>query len=91
MNKTEACKIHIKKRFKERFGIDINRHDMRELVSNIQSGDNVIKEKKLTNRITAIDMNFKNNHCVVLYDRVRHVPVTVFTPSMTIQQDGFEW
>ena len=91
MNKTEACKVHIKRRFKERFGIDINRHDIRELVSNIQSGDNIIREQRLTNRVTAFDMNFKNNHCVVIYDKIRKVPVTVLTADMDIQQEGFDW
>ena len=91
MDKTKACRAHIKKRFRERFGIEINRHDIMELVTNIQNGDNVIRSRKMTNRVTAFDMNFKSNRCVVIYDKIRKVPVTVFTTDMDIYQDGFDW
>jgi len=91
MDKTKACRAHIKKRFKERFGLDVNHGDLVQLSTNIQNGDNVIRERKLTNRVSAFDMNFKSKRCVVIYDTSRRVPVTVLTTDMDIQQEGFDW
>lgn len=90
MNKTQACRIHIKKRFKERFGLDINRHDIRALVTDIQEGNNIIEARRLTNRVTVFDMNFMNKRCVVLYDKTRKVPVTVLTPDMEVSDES-DW
>lgn len=91
MTKTEACRIHIKRRFKERFGLDINRHDIRDLVDDIQKGNNILYAKRLTSRVTAFNMNFKNTRCVVLYDKNRKVPVTVLTPDMEVREDESDW
>ena len=91
MTKTEACRVHIKKRFKERFGIDINRHDIRDLVSDIQNGDNVLSSRRLTRRVTVFNMIFKRCRCTVLYDKDRKVPVTVLTPDMEVREDESDW
>jgi hypothetical protein len=82
MTKTQSSKIHFKKRFKERFGIEINRNDIRELVSNIKEGSNVIKSDILSLRVTAYTMIFKRKRCVILYDKIRKVPVTALTMDM---------
>ena len=92
MDKTKACRVHFKKRFKERFGIDINHRDLVDLTTDIQNWDNVLGEQKLTNRVTAFDMNFKGNRCIVIFDTIRKVPVTVLTTLMELQEDGaFTW
>lgn len=87
MNKAEACRIHIKRRFKERFNIDVNRHDLSVLSKDIQNEDNVVRKQKLTNRITAFDMIFKGKRCVVIYDVWRKVPVTVLTKEMKLEDN----
>ena len=82
MKKKDSCKIHIKRRFKKRFGLDINRFDIQELTKNILNGDNVLYEDKQTNRVTAYTLIFKKKRCVVVFDRMRKVPITVLTPKM---------
>lgn len=82
MTKTQASKIHFKNRFKERFGVQINRNDIRELVSDIKEGANIIKSDRLSLRVTAHTMIFKRKRCVILYDKVRKVPVTALTIDM---------
>lgn len=82
-NKTQASKYHFKNSFQERFGMEINRHDIRELVLDIGKYNNVISSEPLSNRVTAHTMVFKGVTCVILYDKIRHVPVTALTLDMS--------
>ena len=69
----------------ERFDTIINRHDIRHLIENIRSGDNVISSKRLSNRVYVYTMIFMGKKCNVFYDRVRSVPVTVKTIDMSVE------
>jgi len=81
LTKAQCSKIHFKESFKERFGITINRHDIRQLVEDI-SRRRVRKTEQLSNRVFAHTMTFKGKECVVLFDRMRQVPVTALTTDM---------
>lgn len=73
-------KIHFKKRFMERFGEEINRHDIKEIVDNIQSGDNVTFVRRDSNRVTLFRTRVKGHVCIIVYDSDRGAPVSCWAP-----------
>jgi len=81
--KKQAQKAHFKNRLKERFDIIVNRHDIRELVEDIQTGNNIINSERLSSRVTVHTMLFMGKKMKILYDRMRKVPITVKTIDMT--------
>ena len=78
-NKTEWYRDHFKKRMLERFGLTINRNDIREITNWILNGDNVLSEEKKSSRVTKYRVIFKQNDCFVLFDHVRNVPMTTYS------------
>jgi hypothetical protein len=74
-------RLHFKSRFKERFGVEINRHDIRELVNNIRSGDNVTLVERQSARVSIYRTRLKGHRCIVVYDRNRKSPVTCWAPK----------
>jgi DNA replicative helicase MCM subunit Mcm2 (Cdc46/Mcm family) len=82
LTKKQAEKIHFKKRVLERFDITINRHDIRELIEDIQAGNNIIKSERLSSRVTLHTMIFMKKRMNILYDRMRKVPITAKTMDM---------
>ena len=75
--KKMAQKAHFKKRMEERFGVVVNRHDIRHLVEDIMKGDNVFYSRNLSARVSMHSMMFMGKRCNILYDKNRGVPVTV--------------
>lgn len=73
---------HFKKRLKERFDITVNRHDLKDLVSNILSGTNVTKLMKQSNRIATFRTRIKDKSVIVVFDKIRKAPVTCLTQKM---------
>lgn len=85
ISKKQASKIHFKKAVQDRLNADINRHDIRELVKDINEHNNVLKTERLSNRVNAVTMNFLGTKCVILFDRIRNVPITVLTMDMSYE------
>ncbi len=86
-NKSVAQKEHFKKQFLSRYGISLNRHDIKELNSKINTGEYISKLSQTT-RVKVYDMVFKGIRCNIIYDEKRKVPVTVITPDMKKEKGG---
>ncbi len=78
LNKTQASKIHFRKRLKQRCDLTMNNYEMNELIDLIHSGKNNYGVEKKSNRLTIHIVEYKSKQLRVLYDKVRRVLVTVF-------------
>lgn len=76
VTKTEAQRIHFKRRFLERHGITLNRHDIRHIAASLRDGKGKLISKQ-TNRVSIVAINFREEEYVIIYDRQRQTPVTV--------------
>ena len=79
MNKLQSERIHAKHRAKERFGLDLNRHDLRELVKQIQNGKAEHIETQ-SNRVSIKRVKFEDKFYTVAYDKNRQTIIT-FLPE----------
>lgn len=80
--KSNAQIHHFKKRVLERCGIELLEHDIQYLRGRIKRGKykGVIKQ---SNRVYIYDIDFKDIHCFIVYDKMRKTPITVLTEEMT--------
>lgn len=76
-DKGDAQRDHCKRRFKERYGIEFNRHLRREFVQLIQHNQCHFVEKQ-SNRVSVWDLIHEGNVFRVVYDKQRKNIVTVF-------------
>lgn len=74
-NKAQAQRAHAKNRAKERYGIDINRHDQRTLVDMIKTRQTVCLEIQ-SNRISIHKLKFKDTVIKIVYDKTRSTIVS---------------
>ena len=79
MSKKTCQRIHAKRRLEERFGLTINRHQMRELVQQIHAGRAEHLETQ-SNRISIKVVSFQGKKFAVVYDGKRKTIVT-FLPD----------
>lgn len=79
MNKTHSERIHAKRRAQERFGLELNRHQLRELVKQIQSGKAEHVETQ-SNRVSIKRVKFEGSFYTVAYDKNRQTIIT-FLPE----------
>jgi len=75
MNKTQASRVHFKRRAEERYGLTLNRFDLREIVKDIQQGKCTFVEK-LSNARSKFNVVIKGVEVTVVYDKVRKVAIT---------------
>ena len=75
MNKHTAQRSHAKRRFRERFEFDFNRHVRREFVRMVQAGEAVFVEKQSL-RVSLFDIYHEGNKYRVVYDKLRKNIVT---------------
>lgn len=81
MSKYSAEKIkhfkrqHAKKRALQRFGLELNRHDLRELVNMILTGKTLSVSKK-SNRISIATLNYRDIIFDVVFDKKRKLITT---------------
>lgn len=73
-------RAHAKRRAAERFGIELNKHSMRELVRAIQNKKSLLVER-CNNRCTAHVLYFGGTIVKVVYDKHRKAPVTFVYPN----------
>lgn len=74
--KLQSERMHVKKRFSERFGLSVNRHLLRDFISQIQSQKAIFVERQSL-RLTVWEISYENNWYRVIYDNKRKTLVTV--------------
>ena len=79
MNKTQCQRIHAKRRAYERFDLELNRHQLRDLVQQIQNGKAEHIESQ-TNRVSIKRVTFEGKKYTVAYDKTRQTIIT-FLPE----------
>lgn len=80
MRSKRKCEIiHIKRRFNERFDLDFSKRDVENISLIIRSKNSKKKKfvKRISNRVTVFQIEYKDNSFIVLYDKNRKVPITV--------------
>ena len=80
MNKKKASTVHLKRRFYERYNLEITNQDIKEMVRKIQNQQAEFIERQ-SNRITIWKLQFRDKDYTIVYDKVRKSIVTVF-PEM---------
>ncbi len=81
--KKEAQKLHVRRRFKERFNLDFNKTVNRHFLSEILSGRAEFLLRK-SNRVSYHAVEYNNEVYNVVFDRFRSQVVTVLLPEMKI-------
>lgn len=87
MIKTHSQRIHAKKRAKERYGLILNRHDLRAIVDDIHGGRFVLVERQ-SHRISVYDMVVKGTPVRLVYDHQRQTVVTFLPKETTCEADS---
>lgn len=75
LDKAMCQKEHFKNRMKERFGISVNRIDIKE-ISNLVNEKNKVLD--VTKREKHYKIKFKEKEIIIVYDEKRKVPVTAY-------------
>lgn len=79
MKKSVCQRIHAKRRAVERYSLDLNRQDLRNIVTVIQSNKATPVEKQ-SHRVTVFDLTYNEVDVRVVYDKQRKTIVT-FLPK----------
>ena len=72
--------IHLRKRLSERFSITLTQQELESITSIIRNGGSS-SVRKVSRRITKHIIPFKDEQMVVIYDKVRGIPVTCYKPK----------
>lgn len=81
VTKKAAQNLHAKRRAEQRFGVKLNKIDIRQIVTNIQEKrDCVSFVKKLSNRLSVWKVKFNEQEAFALFDKSRKNIVT-FMPT----------
>jgi hypothetical protein len=75
VNKVRAQRVHAKRRAYERYGLTLNRLDLRGMVQQIQGGRAVFVERESL-RLTRWIVVVHDLHVTVVFDAQRHAIVT---------------
>ncbi len=86
MNKNKAQKIHAKRRFLERHGIEFTAKKEQFFVDQIQSGKATFIQKR-TNRISIFEVIYDGKPYQVAYDKHRHSIATVLGESLGFMKE----
>jgi len=78
-SKKHAQRHHAKQRAYQRYGWNLNKHDLNLLAKRIQRGDGRFVERQ-SNRVTVWDIDINGETARVIYDSQRHQIVT-FLPK----------
>jgi len=82
MGKANRQKKHFKRRFRERLGVYLSDHDIDSIIKEIEVGHARILERE-SNRVSKFEVSHNNENYIVVYDRLRRMPVTVITETMS--------
>lgn len=75
--KTQNCKKHFRRRFRERFGIDVHKDLYEKIIKQIRTGKAELVERK-SNRVKLYKVVIDETEYQVIYDKLRKTLVTVF-------------
>jgi len=75
LDKKYTERIHAKRRFKQRFGKELNRFELKEIVKNIQKNKYQFIEKQ-SRRVSLFLANIKDCDTIVAYDKRRRNIIT---------------
>lgn len=76
-SKAENQRRHARQRARERFGLELDEHQLRAVVNRIQRGESRFLEKQ-SNRVSLHQVEYMGAEMVVVYDRRRKNVVTVW-------------
>jgi hypothetical protein len=80
VNKVRAQRVHAKRRAHARYGLTLNRRDLRAIVDQIQRGRARLIERQ-SNRLTLWIVTLRGQRTRVVYDAHRHSVVTFLPPT----------
>lgn len=78
-------KSHFKHRIKERYGIYINRKDIKKIIEIIQRFNCEYYEKESCSRLHCL-IDFRGRILYIVYDTKRHVPLTALPREIFFDQ-----
>ncbi len=76
-SKTAASKRHFKRKFFERYGIELSTTEIKNLGEAIRTKQIGVPGIPQSKRVTLHELTFKDKNCKVIYDHKRKVVVTV--------------
>lgn len=76
--KPRALRLHVQRRARERFGINL---DPVVIATMIRCGSAAFVRRD-SNRVTVWDLDYRGEQLRVVYDKERHLPITVLTRKM---------
>lgn len=85
-NKAVCQRAHAKKRLAQRFDLQINRFQIRDLVAQIQQGKTRLLEKQ-SNRISVQLVIYSERKLAVVYDKERKTIVTFLPDQYLIDRN----
>lgn len=74
-SKKKAQHLHAKRRFIERYGLEVNRKDLRFMINQIQNGKAKLIERQ-SHRVSKWRVKFADRNVYVVYDKMRKSIVT---------------
>lgn len=87
-DKVKDERRHFKRRLKERYSLEANRHDIHDIIYLIQHNKcNFVLRQ--SNRITVWDVPFKGETVRIVYDKVRKAPVTALLLEWDLENVDF--
>ena len=84
--KSISQKLHAQRRFKERYGEELNNKDYNSMCLMIRNNKAVFIEKQ-TNRVSRFKLNFKDKDVYFCYDKQRHTIVTFLKPEWVLKPE----
>ena len=88
LDKKYAQRVHAKNRLKERYGIEINRHDYTALCSMIQGNHGIFMEKQSRNRSVWV-LRFQQKWLVAVYDKERKQIASFLPPEIIVYDNDY--
>jgi hypothetical protein len=83
MDKAQSQKIHAFKRFKERYGRDINSKQYKEMCQLVRKNKAITVERQ-SNRVSKLKLDFHGVDVYFCYDHIRHTINTFLKPEWVL-------
>lgn len=80
MRKSKSLRIHARRRFAERFLLDVSVRELHGICKKIQQGESTFV-RRTSNRVSVHDVEFEERTVRVAYDKHRKEIVTVMYPQ----------
>lgn len=87
-DKKYAQRVHAKNRLKERYGIEINRHDYIALCSMIQNNHGIFMVRQSRNRSIWV-LRFQQKWLAVVYDKERKQIASFLPPEIIVYDNDY--